>query len=520
VGEDYGLIIVGQTVFLALIPALLYLLGKALHSRTAGLIGALIAIFREWTTILVSSQTRVSDSRTLLVDLPTLLLILLACLLSVRWLARRDQRYGLLAGGVFGLLLLLRTQSLLIAPLLLMSVVVAIGFRNRRWIDPVVLFATVLVATVVPWLVHNYLQSGQLSFDASFQYQIIASQYQYTGNLDINNVDLQGKSVAGILFTFLLRDPKFVLGFIATHFLATEINGLLALPLIHDYGGLIAPIDLYWINWERQLGALNFAVLVAYLVVIAVGLGAVWRQLRWAGLIPLVFSFGYALANGIGRFSGWRYDLPADWISYFYFAIGVAEILAVVALLLGAAGEKLFTPGATTSPRTVTPRSAIVIIVGFALVGSLPWLAERLGSPHYSDQTPAHLVAELAASSAVIGSGINSAELTAFAASPTAMAQTGRLLYPRYFSRNLGLASAHPWPAYAPRDFPRLGFLLLNQTRHDIVFPTRQLDGSFPQGADIIVLGCQRLDYVEARLVYFPASDSVYSSAPLDEPCQ
>jgi len=72
----------------------------------------------------------------------------------------------------------------------------------------------------------------------------------------------------------------------------------------------------------------NSVLVIIYLAVIAIGLGAVWKRLRWVGLVPLAFSLGYSLANGVGRFSGWRYDLPADWISYFYFGIGVAEILA------------------------------------------------------------------------------------------------------------------------------------------------------------------------------------------------
>jgi len=236
--------------------------------------------------------------------------------------------------------------------------------------------------------------------------------------------------------------------------------------------------------------------------------------------MPLVFSLGYALANGIGRFSGWRYDLPADWISYFYFSIGVAEVFAGAAVLLGAKVEDLINREPNTAPPATTSRFTLPILVGFVLIGSLPWLAEGLAPARYADQDQSHLLAQLGASSAASPSGINPVELASLVSSPSVVVQSGRLLYPRFFSRNLGLASAHPWPAYAPRDFPRLGFLLLNQTRHDIVFPTRQVDGPFPQGADVIVVGCQQADYVEARVVYFPATDSLYSSALLSEPCQ
>ncbi len=132
-GERYNLIIAGQTLVLALIPVVLYFLGRRLHSRRAGVIVALFAVFREWNSLLISSQTRVSNTRTLLVDLPTLLLILVVCLFVVRSLQQRDRRSALLAGGVFGLLLLLRTQTALLFPIICVLIVLAYGLRSPTW---------------------------------------------------------------------------------------------------------------------------------------------------------------------------------------------------------------------------------------------------------------------------------------------------------------------------------------------------------------------------------------------------
>ena len=115
-GENYNLIITGQTLLLASIPVVFYALGTKLHSRAAGVTIALLAIFREWTNILVSSDTRVSNSKIFLVDTPTLLLILLACLFAFQWLEHMNKRSAFIAGGIFGILLLLRTQSMLIIP--------------------------------------------------------------------------------------------------------------------------------------------------------------------------------------------------------------------------------------------------------------------------------------------------------------------------------------------------------------------------------------------------------------------
>jgi hypothetical protein len=140
-------------------------------------------------------------------------------------------------------------------------------------------------------------------------------------------VDLENKSLGQILITFAIKDPGFVAGFISNHFLATEVGALLALPLIAPFNGLREPVNLYWTSFDGMLAWNNILLLIGYLAIIAVGLGAAWKRWRWTGLLPLAFNLGYAAANGIGRFSGWRYDLPADWIAYFYFGIGFAEIL-------------------------------------------------------------------------------------------------------------------------------------------------------------------------------------------------
>ena len=518
-GERYSLIIAGQTMLLALIPVVLYFLGTRIHSRTAGVLAALFAIFREWNSLLVSSQTRVSNTKMLLADLPTLLLILLACLFVVRWLQRRGAVDALLAGGLLGLLLLLRTQSILLLPITLAMGLVTHGLRGRAWASAAGLFLIGVAAALVPWLVHNYMHTGRLTLDAPFQYQVIASQYRYTGNLDIGTIDLNGKSLAGILIEFALKDPKFVGGFIAAHFSATLIDSLLILPLAARYEGLFAPLNLYWMNWPADLDALNAALLLPYLAVISVGIGAAWKRLRWAGLVPAAFALGYALANGIGRFSGWRYDLPADWVGYFYLAVGSAELLGMLALLLGARADHIRMTRSEEAPARVRWQWLGLISIAFMLAGSLPWSAEALASPRYADQNLAVLVDTLRGSEAVQRLNIDNTEIQSFLAKPQTTVQIGRLLYPRFFPRNTGLPSTHPWPAYAVRDYARLGFLLLNQSRHDAIFLVRQPGPGFAQGADAIVLGCQRTDHIEVRLIFFPGSDSAYLSSPLTQTC-
>ncbi|HLO17774.1 MAG TPA: glycosyltransferase family 39 protein, partial [Anaerolineales bacterium] len=519
-GENYRNIIIGQTFVLAVIPVVLYYLGKKLHSRVAGVIIALFFIFRELTTLLVSSNTRVSNTKTLLVDLPTLLLLLLACLFAIRWLEQKDGKSALLAGGSFGLLLLLRTQSVLVLPFVILAALLVFGWRNKSFYRLTSIFLLGLFVAITPWLIHNYLRTGKLAFDATFQYATIASQYAYSGNNDISNYDFAGKGVGRVLLEFALKDPRFVFGFITNHFLAAQVNGLLALPLIKPYNGLFESLNLYWMNWDGQLEWYNTFLLFFYMVIIALGLGSAWKRWRWIGLLPLGFSLGYALATAVGRFSGWRYDLPADWIWYFYFGIGIAEFLFQAALLFGArdrwsssdAGRVTYRDQ-EARPKKVLPQLFFLSLV-FAFIGALPWLAEKIAAPRYPDQSHELLEQKIL----VLPNAPTVDEINAFVLQPQSFLQIGRVLYPRFFSKNDGLSSTNPWASYAIRDYPRLGFLLLNQRSVSVVFPTKKIS-NFPHAADAIILGCQHADYVEARLIAFPDLDTIYSAAPLTESC-
>jgi hypothetical protein len=329
-----------------------------------------------------------------------------------------------------------------------------------------------------------------------------------------------GKGLSDLI-EFVLKDPGFVFGFITSHFLAAQVNGLLALPLLKPSNGIFEPVNLYWMTWDGKLEWYNLLLLIFYLAVIAFGLGAAWRRWRWIGLLPMGFSVGYALATSVGRFSGWRYDLPADWVWYFYFGVGIAELLVQAALLFGYRAERSDAAGVTqTTPAPAPgagerPLPVLFLFASlFACLGALPWLAEGIASPRYPDQSPEFLEQKIASLSDTPAQ----AEIETFLAQGETFIQIGRVIYPRFFASGKGVSSAHPWPAYAIRDYPRMGFLLLNDASITAVFPTKRIS-IFPHAADAIILGCQRKDYVEVRLIAFPEFDLLYSSAPLTETC-
>ena len=512
-GQNYPAIIAAQTFMLALFPVTLYLLGKKFHSPAAGVTVALFAIFRELVGLWISSSTRVVNSKILTTDFPTALAIAILSLAATWWLHKRDLGSTLIAGGAFGVLLLFRTQSVFTLPAVFVVAWFVYGRKTKEWIRAGVVFALAMAVTVLPWLIHNYTISGRISFDDPRQVAIIYSQYSFTGNLDLNQFDPDSESAASRMLTFTLENPGYVSRFVATHFLNTEIGGLLALPLIKPFHGLTSPVNLYWVSWNGSLEWYNVALIILYVAIIAVGVGAAWRRASWVGLLPMAFNLGYAAANGISRFSSWRYNLPVDWVIYFYFGIGAIEILHGFSLLLGARpiaeaqGRQSPEPG-RVSLRDLHPQH-LFIMLAFVFVGSVPWIAKGLAQSRYKT-TQEGLAARLELA------GFAAHEIDIFLEEPQAVLLEGRMLYPRMYRRDEGMISSNPWPAYAVKNYARIGFLLLNDGRSDAIFVTRDLL-DFPQGADMVLLGCQREDYIEARVIDF--GDRTFQSAPLTDPC-
>jgi len=512
-GQNYPAIIAAQTMVLALFPAALYFLAKKLHSPAAGVTVALFAIFREYTGLWISSNTRVANSKLFTTDFPTALAMVAISLVVIGWLERRDLKSTLVAGGAFGIFLLFRTQSMLTLPVLFVLVLFVLRFKWLEWVKAGLVFALAMVLAVLPWLAHNSTISGKFSFDDPKQVAVIYSQYSLTGNLDLNQFNPETDSVRERIISFTLENPVYVARFITSHFLNTEIGGLLALPLIKPFNGFQSPVNLYWVEWDGSLEWYNGVLVVLYLAFLALGFGSAWRKMGWLGLVPLAFNVGYALSNGISRFSSWRYNLPVDWVVYFYAGLGMVEFVGGLMSLFGAKFEDLFPHSSSHEPKSISIRDLhprmVLIVAAFALVGASPWLAKGIAQPRYTS-TQEELIAKLESH------GYARTEIETFLSQPNTFLTEGRLLYPRMYRKGEGLASANPWPAYAVKDFPRIGFTLINDSNTNMIFPTKNLL-NFPQGADAIVLVCAEGDVATARIVDFGPTS--YQSAPLTDPC-
>ncbi|MDH5508330.1 MAG: hypothetical protein OEZ02_13990, partial [Anaerolineae bacterium] len=96
--------------------------------------------------------------------------------------------------------------------------------------------------------------------------------------------------------------------------------------------------------------------------------------------------------------------------------------------------------------------------------------------------------------------GVTWPELNGFLKQESAIAVTGRGLYPRFYPAGEGEPGSFS-PSLGPREYHRLGFILIGRERYDVVLPTNRSPGYFPHTADVLVLGCMKKDHVEARAI-------------------
>jgi hypothetical protein len=261
----------------------------------------------------------------------------------------------------------------------------------------------------------------------------------------------------------------------------------------------------YWHNnWDGALASPALIPLLISLLFISAGLGAAWDRSHYAGMVPLFGSAAYTLGNALARNSGWRYNLPVDWVGMLFYSIGVVQLGFWIVTYFK---DALVPRSWITKPQELTAVShfpwikAALLAAGFVvLVASIP-LAEHFIPDRYQALTPESALASLYASQSGGGLSANDRDLVeAILKEENAVALVGRVLYPRFLHAGEGAISPS-WPNYQVQDYPHLGFIHLGPERESVILRMDQPPDYFPNAADSLVVGCRRENYIDARLV-------------------
>ncbi len=508
-GQSYLTVTSWQMICFAVFPVLLYILGKLLHDRLFGLAIALFSVAKEYNAIFATFKISVSNSRLYLSEFPTMIMLALLAIALVCWFKGRGSKnpWPLLAGGVLGFAVMVRTNPLLLIPVILFFALVVYRRDLKRYWGSALLFLCGILLVLGPWLAYTSIRYGTDPFTYKIS-AVIRTRFQQEAQkpaptgIEQHDLSLLGEKpvippdaappAEGAPLSAKLGEAGFALG----HFFNNEIKALFVLPF-SVYPLEITPVlDLpYWeepVSWRGELPLSTVLAFAFNLTLIGLGIAASWKHHGAAGLVPLVLNLGYYASNALGRTSGSRYLLPVDWTLYFYF------LLSIILLYESGAHLRSTLPVdqtlALTQPaehkRQPLPLLAYAGLL--LLLGSLVPLINLSFPDLYSKQQQDAVKTQLFASPQFTTKIALTEQSEQLLKKNSARLYKGRMLYPRY--RDFVLNGNEGLILTALR--PELTEVFFSFDSDDLTF--------LEAGKDIIVLGCQRDGYIEGFVAYLP----------------
>lgn len=524
-GQEYQKVIMLQTGLLAFLPLTVYWIGRKISNSSIGLVTALFIIFREWTSILCTPFTSdVSNSKLLFADLPAALAISLLLLVAILWLQQPDGfRRALITGGLLGISLLVRTQIIILLPVLLVFLSV-VSIRKkisiRSLILPTALFLFGLILAMAPWLSRSYRITGQFVYDHP-ESQTRLMVLRYFPEIEPSNFDRQPGESTGVYNQRLsadvrqkiLTDPGDLAHFVTAHWLNNEIGNLQILPIrfsITSPWELLWPQHPFWEDWKGSADPLQTSLLLINLAVIAAGAVFLTRRNSWIGLLPVTVNLAYHFSNAAARNSGWRYLLPVDWIFLLYFSAGIYALVNFGRTNLSGISQQFEIPN-----KQIPLKNLAALAAGILCIGILPLVAERSFPKIYPSakyESTGQRLLEAAGNLPVAdGTGLKS-----LVSDPNVILMHGRMLYPRFYEAKDGEEKTGK-TGYAPLPYARYVFLVAGDPEGTVIFPNKTGDLPLRNAQDVILAGCMDGLAVKARVVLLPDSGQVFSASPSSE---
>ena len=545
-GQNYGLLVQLQVAVFSFIPVIVYLLTKMIGNRPAGMVAALLVVYRELNAISLSNVIQVSHSRLLMSDVFSMGLIAFLMLYSLRWLKSPSQQriLPLVIGGVLGFLILARAQTFLLLPFLLLAYAIVLlqSYQYRWLIEGSLVLILGLSIPLGIWVWRNYQWTGKLILqEPEYAYSYTSYMAQMYSMDPLNKpAHSPGEDDAAYYeriknqpFTFTIQHPGEVLHFVSAHFMHNLIYSFVYLPqslFIERPSDYVKRLP-FWTNWDGHLPVEAKIFTVFNLLILALGTVVFWRQSGRLIFVPLLLWIGYDLSVSVGRLSGWRLILPVDWMTLIFYSIGLVQLAVILGTFFFRRAFS-FNDDATSNEITAPiyrwkwGESAIVVLVlGMISLGLTT--GHKLFSVRYPDNNRERLLQDYQNIIPEIRNAapITIEELKQFLAQEDAVVLSGRGLYPSYMPANKGELNYY-YLAFAPRSYKHLSFQLIGAEDTGIILSMKTRPESFPSGSDVLVFGCRAENeyfpdlpgYVDGLVVILKTDPPIlYSRSPMPE---
>ena len=518
-GNNYASLVLLQTIVLALTPALIFLVLQQMGSWPAGLISAVFTIMIEWNTLQVASLTTTSNTKLLMTEWPAMLLIAGLVLALVLWTKGTEKHslYTITVGGLFGALTLLRSQSLILIPFIILIFFFFLKGSWKNFLSTSLVFLLSVFVLIAPLLLRNWQIVGKITFEDPRYSQAVIQRFESQTNtggipqqedLNASEADLFGSALH-----FITQNPAQFLGFVANNFFHNEILDIFIFPVrstsINGLTDLFDPHGLFWLNAEIELLLPQVLLLIVYLFLLAIGIGFAYTHWKVGGLVPLIIHLAYNISNSVSRISGWRFILPVQWIIVLYFSLGIIQILEWVFVLFNLPSpavksrrkqireKPLMSSQTKESPNFYKLVIPVFILLFFGLL--IPMTMTKI-TPQYTFQNRGTLAELLFSDKNWERQPELKQKMEQLLAEGNISILRGKAFYPRFYKTGDGEPGKNPG-IYKAESYPRLIFLLINDNRQDILLPLETSPEYFPNGSEVIVVGHKLSTSFETFLV-------------------
>lgn len=497
VGSRMDAVVGLQVAVIALLPVIMYLLGRRLHSRLAGLMAAGMIIFREINNINGTLWVLSANSQVLMSESLAGLLMAFSVLFFTAWVDKPDKKIWLMAsGGALGLAGLTRLNPFLLLPVGLVVILLLMGRKWKRALIHAGLFFSFFAAAVLPWMLQSWIVHGNFIFFTSTVRWVVLPQRTYYA-LNPTPAQAEPESSPQEITQPGNETWNKITGmtrYVSAHFTHNVISAVTTFPVKLELDSLEqtikSPGSFWSAEWKGDLPPGEIGLLWINLAIISLGLAAGWARHQWAGLVPAGFFLAYSLATAGARTSGGRYILPADWVGMFYFALGLSQVYVWLSTWLAGAQTASFSVlREEVKPIRSGGFQAAILLGLFLVIGGTPVILDRVIPRRYVPVEKASLADDRVNSDLLSALQISKADLQAFLNTPGAVVYRGRGLYPRFYGINKG----EPDQYSAARGLPysRLVLTLIGpQIQTNGILPTMKLPEYLPNGADVLAIGC------------------------------
>ena len=303
-----------QAVMFEVFPAVIYLLGRELHSSALGVSAAVLILLRGLNSLISSKWIDLASPKMILTDFATAIGVAALILLALRWLREPSKRHlAVWAGGALGLTIMLRTHVLMLLPVLTLFLWIRLR-PHWRWatVGTVLLILGMLAATT-PWDLRNRENGTPMFYVYYYRIQeVLRARYGVQKDTFIpetptilaaaqnsrvpdqaGNITRQRSSNSlqtDVCDSFLCR--------ITNHFFHNFVTSFLFLPtsfVLDDLWNTIKLSVPYWKNnWLGEgLGLTEGIFLFINMSLVSLGFGAMWARNRIASLLPVVIFLTY-----------------------------------------------------------------------------------------------------------------------------------------------------------------------------------------------------------------------------------